>query len=41
VLDQGRIVEQGVHHDLIKQEGLYASIYEHQLLEAEIEDLTA
>ena len=27
VFDQGRIVEQGMHEELIKQDGLYAEIY--------------
>lgn len=41
VLDEGRIIEQGTHSELLKVEGLYASIYRHQLLEAEIEGMTA
>jgi ATP-binding cassette subfamily B protein len=36
VLDQGRIVEQGTHADLIGQGGLYANLYEKQLLEEEL-----
>ncbi len=39
VLDEGRILEQGVHADLIKNEGLYADLYQKQLLEAEIEGM--
>jgi ATP-binding cassette subfamily B protein len=26
VLDQGRVVESGTHHDLVAQNGLYASL---------------
>ncbi len=33
VLDQGRIVEQGKHKDLMKQKGLYAKMYERGLQE--------
>jgi ATP-binding cassette subfamily B protein len=33
VLDDGRIVEQGTHDQLIKQKGVYAGIYEKQLSE--------
>ncbi len=33
VFDQGRIVEQGTHHSLLKQGGLYAMFYEKQQLE--------
>jgi len=36
VLDRGRIVEEGTHEDLIRQEGAYYSIFEKQKL-AEIE----
>lgn len=32
VLDQGRIVEQGTHGELIRQGGLYASLYDRQFL---------
>ncbi len=35
VLDHGEIIEQGRHADLIKASGLYASIYEMQLVEDE------
>ncbi len=37
VLDDGRIVERGTHESLLASGGLYASIYERQLLEAEME----
>ena len=30
VLDQGRIVEQGSHAELLAQQGLYAELYETQ-----------
>jgi ATP-binding cassette subfamily B multidrug efflux pump len=30
VLDKGHIVEEGCHHDLIKQGGIYAQLWEHQ-----------
>jgi ATP-binding cassette subfamily B protein len=30
VLDRGRLVEQGTHHDLLERGGLYATLYEHQ-----------
>lgn len=33
VLDDGRVVQQGVHESLLAQEGLYRSIYEKQKLE--------
>ena len=39
VLDEGRITERGTHADLIQGEGLYASLYRKQLLEAELEAL--
>ncbi|MGV6944165.1 ABC transporter ATP-binding protein [Sphingobacterium kyonggiense] len=34
VMDDGKIVEQGTHSELLQMEGEYASLYEKQLLEA-------
>lgn len=38
VLDEGRIVEQGTHIELLKNKGLYHSIFEKQLLEKMLEE---
>jgi ATP-binding cassette subfamily B protein len=37
VLDDGRVVERGTHDQLVASDGLYASMYRQQLLEAELE----
>jgi len=37
VLDDGRIIERGTHDELVAHGGLYADIYERQLLEAEFD----
>ena len=36
VLDKGKIVEQGAHEDLLKTQGLYWKLYQHQLMEEEL-----
>lgn len=41
VLDDGKVVEQGTHDELIKNDQFYASIYRHQLLEQEFEEESA
>ena len=38
-LEQGRIIEQGTHKELIKHGGHYAALYHAQLLEKELEQL--
>ncbi|MEM8484223.1 MAG: ABC transporter ATP-binding protein [Bacteroidota bacterium] len=40
VLDEGKILEQGGHAALLKQNGVYAELHRKQLLEQEIEALT-
>jgi ABC-type multidrug transport system ATPase subunit len=37
VLDDGRIVERGMHTTLLEQGGLYAQMYRRQLLEEELD----
>ncbi|MFQ5797264.1 MAG: ABC transporter ATP-binding protein [Bacteroidota bacterium] len=39
VLDNGQIVEQGNHDELVALEGIYADLYNKQLLEEELEQL--
>jgi ATP-binding cassette subfamily B protein len=41
VLDQGRIAEQGTHDELLARAGIYSALYQRQLVEAEIQALTA
>ena len=35
ILDAGKIIQQGTHNQLIRQEGYYKDLYEQQLLEKE------
>ena len=39
VLDDGRIVEQGTHDNLVDQDGIYAEMFRRQHLSEEIDDL--
>ncbi len=36
LLDKGKIVEQGTHEELLKKQGLYWKLYQHQLMEEEL-----
>jgi ATP-binding cassette subfamily B protein len=36
-MDQGKIAERGSHEELMAENGVYADLYEKQLLEEEIE----
>jgi ATP-binding cassette subfamily B protein len=37
VLDNGRVAERGRHADLVRANGLYATLHHRQLLEEELE----
>jgi len=37
VMEHGRIVQKGAHETLVNEDGLYADLYEKQLLEEEIQ----
>jgi ATP-binding cassette subfamily B multidrug efflux pump len=39
VLDEGRVVEQGTHEDLVALDGVYADMYRRQHLTQELESL--
>jgi len=39
VIDNGSIAEQGTHEELLELEGIYARIYQKQLLEKELEEI--
>jgi ATP-binding cassette, subfamily B, multidrug efflux pump len=39
VLDEGKIIEEGTHQDLLKEGGYYASMYKKQLIEEELAEI--
>ena len=39
VLDEGRIIEEGTHDQLLERDGLYADMYRRQHLTEELSDL--
>ena len=39
VLDEGRIIERGSHHQLVERGGLYAELYQQQRLTEELEQI--
>ncbi|PLX32647.1 MAG: ABC transporter ATP-binding protein [Ignavibacteria bacterium] len=39
VIDDGRIVEEGTHDELVEHDGLYADLHRRQLLAAELEEM--